>query len=126
MKLHPDSDPSLNTVTAYDDDHVDVNKVRFTHSVIVTPDAPVRAWQVDAFETLSEASFEALAELAPEVVLLGTGRRQRFVHPRLVAALAARRIGVEAMDSGAACRTYNILMGEGRRVALALLIESAR
>jgi uncharacterized protein len=57
------------------------------------------------------------------VVILGTGERQRFVHPRLSAPLTARRIGVECMDTNAACRTYNILMGEGRKVLLALIIE---
>ena len=58
------------------------------------------------------------------MVILGTGPRQRFVHPRLIAALTARRIGVETMDNPAACRTYNILMAEGRRVALALILDA--
>jgi uncharacterized protein len=65
--------------------------------------------------------FDAVLAAEPEVVLLGTGARQRFAHPRLTAALIARRIGVESMDTGAACRTYNILMTEGRKVLAALL-----
>ncbi len=58
------------------------------------------------------------------MVILGTGARQRFIHPRLIAALTARRVGVETMDNQAACRTYNILMAEGRRVALALILDA--
>ena len=73
------------------------------------------------FEALSAEHFEAIAALDPEVVLLGTGRVQRFPHPRLTTALSSRRIGIEAMDTGAACRTYNILMSEGRKVLAALI-----
>jgi uncharacterized protein len=73
---------------------------------------------------LKAEHFEAIAADKPDVVILGTGERQRFVHPRLVASLSALRIGVESMDSHAACRTYNILMGEGRKVTLALIIDS--
>jgi len=68
--------------------------------------------------------FDALIEIAPEVVVFGSGARLRFPHPRLLAKLSQQRIGVETMDFGAACRTYNILMSEGRRVAAALLIEA--
>ena len=75
-----------------------------------------------SFEQLSEAHFAQILEDAPDVVILGTGDRQRFVHPKLTAALTMRRIGVECMDSQAACRTYNILMGEGRKVTLALIL----
>ena len=68
--------------------------------------------------------FDAIAADKPDVVILGTGEQQRFVHPRLVASLSNLRIGVESMDSHAACRTYNILMGEGRKVTLALIIDT--
>jgi uncharacterized protein len=88
------------------------------------PEVAPRPWPVGAFEDLTEAHFEALAAESPDVVILGTGTRQRFVHPRLVASLSARRIGVECMDNQAACRTYNILMGEGRKVILALIIQA--
>ena len=67
------------------------------------------------------ADFEQILALRPEVVLLGTGARQRFAHPRLYASLSAARIGLEMMDTGAACRTYNILMAEGRKVLAALI-----
>ena len=86
------------------------------------PETPPRAWEVASFEELTEAHFEQILADAPDVVILGTGERQRFVHPKLTAALTMRRIGVECMDSQAACRTYNILMGEGRKATLALIL----
>jgi uncharacterized protein len=85
------------------------------------PEGEVRRWAVDSYEALTAADFEALAALGAEILLFGTGTRHRLPHPRLTAALARAGIGVEAMDSYAACRTYNILMGEGRRVLAALL-----
>ncbi|MDP2247911.1 MAG: Mth938-like domain-containing protein, partial [Nitrosomonadales bacterium] len=73
------------------------------------------------FESLTVEHFEKIAELKPEVVLLGTGNKHRFIHPRLTAPLTALGISVECMDTAAACRTYNILMAEGRHVAAALI-----
>jgi uncharacterized protein len=123
LKLHQDSSGALNTVTGYGADYVEVNLERHESSIIVLPDAPVIAWPVNSFDALTPELFEMLLPNAPEVVLFGSGARLRFAHPRLTAALTAKRIGVEAMDFKAACRTYNILMAEGRRVAAALLIE---
>ncbi|MFP6558799.1 Mth938-like domain-containing protein [Paraburkholderia sp. B3] len=123
MKLHQDSSGALNTVTGYGTDYVEINLERHESSIIVLPDVPVVPWPVNAFDALTPELFEMLLPNAPEVVLFGSGSRLRFPHPRLTAALAAKRIGVEAMDIQAACRTYNILMAEGRRVAAALLIE---
>jgi len=88
--------------------------------LIVTPERLLR-WNVAGFDALEEADFQVILELNLEILLLGTGPRQRFPHPRLTRALSAKRIGVEAMDLHAACRTYNILMAEERRVAAALL-----
>ena len=121
MKLHSSRATALNTLTAYGEGWLEINAQRYPHAVLVRPEAPVQAWAPATFEALSAADFEVIAALAPEVVLLGTGARQRFPSPRLIAALSARRIGVEAMDTGAACRTYNILMTEGRAVLAALL-----
>ena len=75
------------------------------------------------FDALSAEDFKPLAALGVEIVLLGTGRRQRFPHPRLTASLAQAKVGLEVMDTKAACRTYNILVAEARKVALALLFE---
>lgn len=125
LKLHASSNPSVNAFSAYGDGYVDVNGVRFSHSVVVLPDRDVLAWQAARFTDLTTASFDLIAELAPEIVVFGSGARQRFPHPRLLAPLSSRGIGVETMDVHAACRTYNILVAEGRKVAAALLIEAA-
>ena len=124
MKLHPDDLPPLNTVTAYDDGYVDINLQRHMGRVIIMPELPVRAWPVASFASLDATHFEMLLEDQPELVIFGSGARLRFPHPKLTAALAERRIGIETMDLQAACRTYNVLMAEGRKVAAALLIES--
>jgi uncharacterized protein len=124
MKLHSSSTEKYQTVTGYDHTGVEINAQRFDHSVLVMPEVAPRPWNVTRFEDLQAAHFEQIAADQPDVVILGTGERQRFVHPRLVASLSALRIGVESMDSHAACRTYNILMGEGRKVVLALIIQS--
>lgn len=121
MKLHAHRPGAANTVTAYGAGWIEINATRHAHAVLVVPDAPVLAWPPARFEDLAATHFEAIAALGPEVVLLGTGAVQRFAHPRLLVALSARRVGVEAMDTGAACRTYNILMAEGRKVLAALL-----
>ena len=125
MKLHSDSTQQYQTVTGYDASGVEINAQRFNHSLLVMPETPPRAWDVIRFEDLQAAHFEQIAADAPDVVILGTGERQRFVHPRLIQSLSAHHIGVESMDSQAACRTYNVLMGEGRKVTLALIIDAA-
>ena len=120
MKLHPSSRASAQTITAYGDDYVMVNGARRDASAVVTPERIV-AWENRTFEELTREDFTFLAGLGVEIVLLGTGSRQRFPHPRLSAPLAAARVGLEVMDLKAACRTYNILVAEERKVALALL-----
>lgn len=126
MNLHS-SDPTtvLNTVTAYGDGYIEINKVRYEHSVLVMPEGAVIPWNVARFEDLTPEHFARLLELGAEVVVFGTGNKLRFPHPRLTAPLTEKRIGVEAMDLQAAGRTYNILMLEGRKAAAALLIERA-
>jgi uncharacterized protein len=125
LKLHADSPTTQNTVTAYGPGFVEINRVRHTTHVVVTPDQ-VEPWPVTSFETLATSDFERLRDLHSEVVLLGTGNRQRFPHPRLTRPLADARIGLEVMDTQAACRTYNILAAESRRVAAALFVETER
>jgi uncharacterized protein len=123
MKLHSNPTQHYQTVTAYDDTGVEINAVHFSHNLIVVPESPPLNWSATTFEALTPEHIAEIASTNPDVVILGTGKRQRFIHPRLIAALTDRRVGVECMDSPAACRTYNILMGEGRKVALALLLE---
>jgi uncharacterized protein len=120
VKLHASAPSALNTFSGYGDGYVLVNGQRFGDNLIVTPEQ-LLPWSAAGFDVLTEADFQAILELKPEILLLGTGPKQRFPHPRLTKALAAQRIGVEAMDLQAACRTYNILMAEERRVAAALL-----
>jgi uncharacterized protein len=124
VKLHPDSLPALNTVTAYGAGYVEINQVRYAHSILMTPDAPIRAWPVTAFSGLAAEHFAMLLEFMPELVIFGSGAQLRFPPVALTAALNRQRIGVETMDLQAACRTYNVLMAEGRQVAAALLIET--
>ena len=109
-------------ITAYGDDYVMVNGARRDTNVIVTA-TEVKPWSAAGFEHLNEHDFAALAELGAEIVLLGTGKRQRFPHPRLTSALGEKHIGLEVMDLKAACRTYNILIAEERKVALALVFR---
>ncbi|MRW89300.1 hypothetical protein GJ699_04825 [Duganella sp. FT80W] len=122
MKLHQSDTQKYQTVTGYDETGVEINAVRYNYSLIVLPETPPRAWAAPTFESLSVEHFNIIGADNPDVVILGTGDKQRFIHPKLTAALTMRRIGVECMDSQAACRTYNILMGEGRKVTLALVI----
>ncbi|HEU4622458.1 MAG TPA: Mth938-like domain-containing protein [Burkholderiaceae bacterium] len=123
MKLHLASAGPLNTVTAYGDGFIEITKVRHTQSLIVFPEGDVVPWPVEVERSLEIADFSAVLAYAPEILVLGTGARQRFPHGRVAAALAAKRIGVEAMDTQAACRTYNILVAEGRKVAAALILD---
>ena len=125
MKLHLSNAPGLNLISAYGNGYVQIREQRHQASLIVLPELVVPDWPVAGFERLSAAHFERLAELAPELVVLGTGHRHRFPHPSLYQALIAAGIGLEHMDTGAACRTYNILAAEGRKVAAALIVEAA-
>jgi uncharacterized protein len=122
VKLHASAPGAHHTVTGYGEDFVAINGQRHESSVIVTPER-LQPWPVASFDALAEADFQLFLDLDLEILLIGTGAKQRFPHPRLTRALLEKRIGVEAMDLQAACRTYNILMAEGRRVAAALLIK---
>lgn len=125
MKLNATATQQYQTVTGYDEYTVEINAQPFAFSLIVLPEVAPTAWPVASFDTLTLEHFAQIAAAEPDVVILGTGRKQRFVHPKLSAALTSRRVGIECMDNQAACRTYNILMAERRKVALALIIEAA-
>ncbi|MBE7422685.1 MAG: hypothetical protein EFKGCFLK_00888 [Rhodocyclaceae bacterium] len=123
MKLHLDNPGSRNQVTACGAGHVAINHRHFETGLLLLPDRIVEPWGAAGFEALVEDDFEAIRVLAPEIVLIGTGERLRFPAPALLRPLIEARIGHEIMDLPAACRTFNILVAEGRRVAAALLIE---
>lgn len=122
MKLHATATQQYQTVTGYDKGWIEINAVRLSHSLIVLPEHAPVPWPVTSFDALTPADFAPLEAHHPDVVILGTGSTQRFASPALTAGLSARRIGVECMENRAACRTYNILMAEGRKVALALIL----
>jgi uncharacterized protein len=121
MKLHQDLRPGRNIVTAYGESYVEVNGQRHDQGFIITPER-ILDWGSSGFEGLNEADFAKLAELGAEILVLGTGLRQRFPRPDLLRPLIEKRIGIEVMDTQAACRTYNILVSEDRVVAAALLV----
>lgn len=124
MKLHQTRGAGRNLFTGYGPGYVSVNGTRWETGVLVLGEH-VERWEVAGFDALTEAQFAALARLPIEILLLGTGPALRFPHPRLTQALRDAGIGLEAMDTPAACRTYNFLLDEGRRVGAALLVGSA-
>lgn len=144
MHLQKDHNPASNTVTAYGEDYIEINKTRHTHSVYFAPEGPIHDLGLQSAsdfttELLQKITSVCKADADPmafldgnstallnpaqvEVLLIGTGQQQHFLNPAITSDLLALRIGVEVMDSQAAARTYNILMSEGRRVIAALIL----
>jgi uncharacterized protein len=121
MKLQPDKF-DVQAITGYGPGWVGVNGEKIKHSVIVASTGERIEWNASRFEDLGPAHFAQLAALDIEVALFGSGARIRFPTPAWLKPLIDRHIGLETMDTPAACRTYNILAQEGRRVAVALLV----
>ena len=126
MKPSPEDHAAPNTFTAYGEMHVCVNAVRYEKNIIVINNRLIEAWTDSVFDTLTIADMQILAALDAEVILFGTGRKLRFPRPELMQALAQAGKGLDVMDTQAACRTYNLLNSEGRRVAAALLFDPTR
>lgn len=122
MKLHLTQAAGNQLITGYSLTSISVNHRRFEQSIIVLPNEVITDWKVGEFDALTTENFEGLLTIKPEVVLLGTGNQHRFIHPKLIASLTKAHIPVECMTTDAACRTYNILMAEGRQVAAALIL----
>jgi uncharacterized protein len=122
MKLQPDKS-DVQSISGYGPGWIGVNGEKITHSVIVSSKGERIEWPSSRFEDLGPEHFAQLARLDAEVVIFGSGSRIRFPKPAWLQPLLARRIGIETMDTAAACRTYNILAQEGRSVAAALLLE---
>jgi len=125
LKIQPDRLEGVNAITRQEPSGVWVNGRAFAHSLLVPWQGEVRAWRAAEPGELTPAHFEQVLALAPELVIFGSGARLRFVAPALTRALIERGIGVETMDTAAACRTYNVLAAEGRSVVAALLVEAA-
>lgn len=143
MQLQSESNPALNTVTAYGHDYIEINQVIYRHAVHFGPEGAINSWDVGTLAEITTATLRDVAGLgqalaadpmaflndepqprpanAPEIMLVGTGLRQQLLPAHIVAPLHRMGIGVEAMSTEAAARTYNILMAEGRRVVAALL-----
>jgi uncharacterized protein len=122
MKLHRDDIIGQNLFTALGNGWVEINGRRHEGSLLVLPQH-LAAWRPASFEQLSAEDFRPVIDQGCEILLFGSGTRQRFPAPALLQELMAARIGIETMDSAAACRTFNILVAEGRKVAAALIIE---
>ncbi|MGP1615032.1 MAG: Mth938-like domain-containing protein [Pollutimonas bauzanensis] len=142
MQLQSESNPALNTVTAYGHDYIEINEVSYGHAVYFGPEGDINTWQVKVVGDITADALRAVAGLgdvkadpmafldggapqkpadAPEVLLIGTGLRQHLLPAHVTRPLLEIGIGIEAMSTQAAARTYNILMSEGRRVIAALL-----
>ena len=123
MKFQPDHS-SAQSITGYGPGWISVGAEKISHSLILGSSGLRLDWACARFEDLTPAHFAQLAELEAEVIVFGSGTRTRFAPPAWLQPLMAKRIGVESMDTQAACRTYNILAGEGRNVVVALLLET--
>ena len=122
VKLHISNTAGLNLFTAYGDDYAAANGDKHEKNLILLPESIIPAWTTATVSTLSEADMKILLGLGTEIVLLGTGRSLRFPPGALLRPFAPAGVGLEIMDLKAACRTYNILAAEGRKVVAALLL----
>jgi uncharacterized protein len=122
LKIEREEADGRNRFTGYGEGYVEVNRVRHPSSVVVSADRIIADWPARSVDALTEEHLAPIVALKPEIVLVGTGATFRFPEPARLAELHRAGIGVEVMDTPAACRTYNILLGEGRNVIAALLI----
>lgn len=122
MKLHLQTFDGTLLISSYENGSISINGKRHEQSLIVLPQRVIENWPHGEASELRAEQFSGLFETGLEILLLGTGARHRFPLPRLMVDLASKGIGLESMDTLAACRTYNILAGEGRKVAAALML----
>lgn len=124
MQISLDTHSANYQIRAYEAHRIKVNNAWITHSFIITPNQLINPWRPESIIDLKISDIEQITGLNSEVVLLGTGTKLYFPNPELLAPLYALQVGVEIMDTAAACRTYNVLMSEGRNVVAALLCSS--
>lgn len=123
MKMRADRIEGENAIARHGPDGVVVNGRTWTESVVVPWAGEVQPWQVATFAAIDVLHFSRLASLKPELVVFGSGARLRFLPAAVLRPLIDAGIGCETMDTAAACRTYNVLVAEGRSVVAALLFE---
>ena len=122
MKFHLIQSDNKNLITGYDLNWVEVNQTRHESSLIMTPDRLFLEWSVKTIVDMKENSFKAIESLDIEIILLGTGNKQEHLEPKLLEYFSKKNIAIESMSNQSACRTYNILANEERKVLLALML----
>jgi uncharacterized protein len=125
MNFSEELGSNLNRITAYDQTSIDINENRYTESIILAPDTAVIAWGVENTAGIDQASLLPILDLEPEIVLLGTGQRIQFPEPKILVMFNQKGVGVEVLDTTAACRTFNLILAEGRRVVAGLLLPGS-
>ena len=124
MELHPGAASALYAITSYDEQGIVINHIRYTHNLIILPDTPPALWPVSSLDELDIHDFRDILATQPDLLIVGTGNSYRFLPQKLLFRLVSEKIGVESMTTLAACRTFNLLLSEGRRIALALFMEN--
>ncbi|MCP4237328.1 MAG: hypothetical protein GY770_27720 [Aestuariibacter sp.] len=124
MPLTEDLITSRYHISGYQDNAVIINDIHYHNSLVISADTLHNPWMVSSIETLDKASLQVIFDLDPEIVLLGTGIRQQFPVAKVIALFGQQGIGVDVMDNGALCRTFNILVAEGRAVVAGILLAS--
>lgn len=123
MKLHSTVNQFYQTVTAYDVKQVKINDIPYSTSLIVTPMTAPVACAITNYNDFNQSHIDQIMATSPDVVILGTGQQQHFLPSTIMSGFLQQHVGIEMMSNDAACRTYNILMSEGRKVTLCLIFE---
>ena len=122
MKFSEDLNSGSQVIDRYDDESITINEKMFTQSLIVSNFQIIENWPVNEINDLSNQSLQAIIELQPEVIIIGTGKQILFPRPENYSSVINMGIGIEFMNTGAACRTYNVLLSEDRKVAAGIII----
>ncbi|MCW8854464.1 MAG: Mth938-like domain-containing protein [Gammaproteobacteria bacterium] len=123
MKFSEDFNSGSQVIDRYDDNSITINEKMFTQSLIVSNFQIIENWPVSEINDLSNQSLQAILELQPEVIIIGTGKQILFPRPENYSSIINMGIGIEFMNTGAACRTYNVLLSEDRKVAAGIIIS---
>lgn len=123
MKLSEDTIPGAQVINSYDENSITVNEQNHTHSLIISNFQLIPHWPVNNIQQLSNQTLQTIIELEPEVIIIGTGKTIQFPRPENYSAVINLGIGIEFMDLGAACRTYNILLSENRKIAAGIILQ---